>query len=134
MAIDPNNPYFRPPAHRRAARSAAAAAGAAWHFTLAAPRAAYRQFRAAPLAVRAALLLLAAAGVGGLVYYAATRPERVRRTQTVIAWQEFETKAHNGADPDELLPILDRVLANNPTDPTAVRRRAALEAWSADPD
>jgi tetratricopeptide (TPR) repeat protein len=133
--IDPNNPFLRQPIHRRIINRIVTISRAIWQFTWRVPLAMYRQLRASPLAIRIPLIITAILGLAGTGYYLVSqRAERVRKSQTVVAWQEFETKARMSSDVNELLRILDRVQELNPNDPNAARRRAALIARSADAD
>jgi predicted Zn-dependent protease len=135
MATDSYNPFLRPPLRRRVVRGIGTAARVAARAVTLLPVTFYRQFRAAPIAVRVPLAAAILAALGGGGYYLAElRGERVRQSQIVMAWQEFESKAAGGAETDELIAVIDRVIALNPDDPVAARRRAELEAESADPD
>ena len=136
MAADPNNPYLRQPLHRRFTRSFGESARAAGRAALLVPRAFYGMFRRSPLVLRILLVVVALGvfGVGGTYAYQ-RRAKGQEQRQILDGWREFENEVLvGGGDPEELLPILDKILAVNPSDPTAQKRKAALERRTADPD
>jgi tetratricopeptide (TPR) repeat protein len=86
---------------------------------------------------RAVQVTLVAVVLGGLAvggYYATVYVQRrtVER-EAAAGWRAFDEAARK-TDLDGMKAALDRVLAAAPDDPLARRRRAALDAGSADPD
>jgi tetratricopeptide (TPR) repeat protein len=98
------------------------------------PRAAWRWFAHQPRAIQVGLvlILLAALAAGG--YYGRSYVKKRERTREVgAAWGEFNTAARK-YNLDGVRAALDRVLAADPAEPTAVRYKAMLDRGEADAD
>src|SRR5438105_610791 len=106
-----------------------------WLHVLAAPFVRIgRWFHYAPRPVRVAVALIVLVGLAAGGYFGSTYLKKRATTREVAAgWREFEHAA-NKTDLPGMHAALDRVLAANPTNPAATRRKAALAAESADPD
>ena len=96
-------------------------------------RHAWGTFRYAPILVKLLLVIIVVGGPGALVYrYAVHRNQSIKAGGQVAEWRRFE-EAVRTADEPKMLAALDGVLARNPTDPTALGRKQALESGQADP-
>lgn len=93
-----------------------------------------RRFYHAPRVVQIGLVLVVLGGLAGGAYYGRNHLKKRAEQRAVSAgWVAFEDAARKG-DLGAMKAGLDRVLAARPGDPTAARRRAALDAQAADPD
>jgi predicted Zn-dependent protease len=93
-----------------------------------------RWFYHAPRLVQIGIIVvllggLAAGGYFGLKYL----KKRTSQREVAAAWGEFDDAARKN-NLDAMKAALDRVLAARPGEPTATRRRAALDAAAADPE